>query len=35
MAGMLIGHGGFGVVIGPENLLRSYEAPGFGGFGGP
>jgi hypothetical protein len=35
MASMRIGDGGFGVVIGPQNPLQSYEAPGFGGFGGP
>ena len=31
MASMLIGHGGFGLVMGKQNLLRFYEAAGFGG----
>ena len=35
MASMLIGHGGFGLVMGKQNLLRFYEAAGFGGFGVP
>jgi hypothetical protein len=35
MASMLIGHGGFGLVMGKPNLLRFYEMAGFGGFGLP
>jgi hypothetical protein len=35
MASMLIGHGGFGLVMGKQNLLRFYEAAGFWGFGVP
>jgi hypothetical protein len=35
MAGMLIGHGAFGLIMGKANLLRFYEAAGFGGFGVP
>jgi hypothetical protein len=35
MASMLIGHGGFGLVMGKQNLLRLYDAAGFGGFGVP
>jgi hypothetical protein len=30
MAGMLIGHGGFGLVMSKANLLRFYQAAGFG-----
>jgi hypothetical protein len=33
MASMLIGHGGFGLVMGKQNLLRFYEAAGLGGVG--
>jgi hypothetical protein len=35
MASMLIGHGGFGLVMGKQNLLRLYDAAGFGIFGVP
>ena len=35
MASMLIGHGGFGLVMGKQNLLRFYDAAGFGVFGVP
>jgi hypothetical protein len=35
MAGMLIGHGAFGLMMGKANLLRFYDAAGFGGFGVP
>jgi hypothetical protein len=35
MAGMLIGHGAFGLVMGKANLLGFYEAAGFGVFGIP
>ena len=35
MAGMLIGHGAFGLIMGKATLLRFYEAAGFGGFGVP
>jgi hypothetical protein len=35
MAGMLIGHGAFGFVMGKANLLRFYDAAGFGVFGVP
>jgi hypothetical protein len=35
MASMLIGHGGFGLVMGKQNLLRFYETAGFGVFGVP
>jgi hypothetical protein len=35
MAGMLIGHGAFGLVMGKANLLRFYDAAGFGVFGVP
>jgi hypothetical protein len=35
MASMLIGHGAFGLVMGKANLLRFYDAAGFGGFGVP
>jgi hypothetical protein len=35
MAGMLIGHGAFGLVMGKPNLLRFYDAAGFGVFGVP
>jgi hypothetical protein len=35
MASMLIGHGGFGLVMGKQNLLRFYEVAGFGVFGVP
>ena len=35
MASMLIGHGGFGLVMGKQNLLRFYAAAGFGVFGVP
>jgi hypothetical protein len=35
MAGMLIGHGAFGLVMGKPNLLRLYDAAGFGVFGVP
>jgi hypothetical protein len=35
MAGMLIGHGAFGLIMGKANLLRFYEAAGLGGFGVP
>jgi hypothetical protein len=31
MASMLIGHGGFGLIMGKPNLLRFYEAAGLGG----
>jgi hypothetical protein len=33
MASMLMGHGALGLVIGKPNLLRLYDAAGFGGFG--
>jgi hypothetical protein len=35
MAGMLIGHGAFGLVMGKANLLGFYEAVGLGVFGIP
>jgi hypothetical protein len=35
MASMLIGHGAFGLIMGKANLLRFYEAAGFGGVGLP
>ena len=35
MAGMLIGHGAFGLMMGKANLLRFYDAAGFGDFGVP
>jgi hypothetical protein len=35
MAGMLIGHGAFGLVMGKAHLLRLYDAVGLGGFGVP
>jgi hypothetical protein len=35
MAGMLIGHGAFGLVMGKATLLRFYDAAGFGIFGLP
>jgi hypothetical protein len=35
MAGMLIGHGAFGLIMGKATLLRFYDAAGFGGFGVP
>jgi hypothetical protein len=35
MAGMLIGHGAFGLVMGKANLLGFYEAAGLGGLGLP
>jgi hypothetical protein len=35
MAGMLIGHGAFGLLMGKPNLLRFYEAVGLGIFGVP
>jgi hypothetical protein len=35
MAGMLIGYGAFGLLMGKATLLRVYEAAGFGGFGAP
>jgi hypothetical protein len=35
MAGMLIGHGAFGLVMAKATLLRFYDASGFGGFGVP
>jgi hypothetical protein len=35
MAGMLIGHGAFGLVMGKANLLGFYEAAGLGIFGLP
>ena len=35
MASMLIGHGGFGLVMGKQNLLHFYNAAGFGVFGVP
>jgi hypothetical protein len=35
MAGMLIGHGAFGLLMGKANLLRFYDAAGFGVFGVP
>jgi hypothetical protein len=35
MASMLIGHGGYGLVMGKANLLRFYEMAGFGVFGVP
>jgi len=35
MAGMLIGHGAFGLLMGKPNLLRFYEAAGLGIFGVP
>ncbi|MDP9144801.1 MAG: hypothetical protein M3N43_08925 [Actinomycetota bacterium] len=33
MAGMLIGHGAFGLLMGKANLLQFYDAAGFGVFG--
>ncbi len=33
MAGMLIGHGGFGLIMGKQNLLQFYQAAGLGGLG--
>jgi hypothetical protein len=35
MASMLIGHGGFGLVMGKPSLLQLYQAVGIGGFGVP
>jgi hypothetical protein len=35
MAGMLIGHGAFGLIMGKANLLRFYDAAGLGVFGIP
>jgi hypothetical protein len=35
MASMLIGHGGYGLIMGKQNLLQFYEAAGLGGFGMP
>jgi hypothetical protein len=35
MAGMLIGHGAFGLLMGKANLLRFYDAAGLGVFGVP
>jgi len=35
MASMLIGHGGYGLVMGKHNLLQFYDAAGFGVFGVP
>jgi hypothetical protein len=35
MASMLIGHGGFGVVMGTQTLLRFYDMAGFDTFGVP
>jgi hypothetical protein len=35
MAGMLIGHGAFGLLMGKPNLLRFCDAAGFGIFGVP
>ena len=35
MASMLIGHGGYGLVMGKQNLLQFYDAAGFGVFGVP
>lgn len=35
MAGMLIGHGGFGLVMGKQHLLQLYEAAGLGVVGMP
>jgi hypothetical protein len=35
MASMLIGHGGFGLFMAKQNLLRLYEAAGLGGVGVP
>ena len=35
MAGMLIGHGAFGLLMGKPNLLRFYDAAGFSIFGVP
>jgi hypothetical protein len=35
MASMLIGHGGFGLVVGKHNLIHFYDAAGFGVFGVP
>jgi hypothetical protein len=35
MASMLIGHGGYGLVMGKPHLLRFYEMAGFGVFGVP
>ena len=35
MASMLIGHGGFGLIMGKQNLLQFYEAAGLGGVGVP
>ena len=33
MASMVIGHGGYGLVMGKQNLLRFYDAAGFSSFG--
>jgi hypothetical protein len=35
MASMLIGHGGYGLVMGKQNLLWFYDAAGFRSFGVP
>ena len=35
MASMLIGHGGFGLIMAKQNLLQFYEASGLGGIGVP
>ena len=35
MASMLIGHGGFGLIMGKHNLLQFYEAAGLGVLGVP
>jgi hypothetical protein len=35
MASMLIGHGGFGLIVGKQNLLQLYEAAGLGMVGMP
>jgi hypothetical protein len=35
MASMLIGHGGFGLIMAKQNLLHFYEASGLGGIGLP
>jgi hypothetical protein len=35
MASMLIGHGGFGLAMGKQNLLRFYDMAGFDTFGVP
>ena len=35
MASMLIGHGGFGLIMGKQNLLQFYEAAGIEGVGVP